>query len=104
MRRWGQQQERLQGPQPRGMRRLLNLRIPKLRTGRFFLEDVLERYQRLDRALVAAATEMYAAGHWQLRRRVGHRRGHVLRGEMLEGAARGMQGCPRRGARRTRVP
>lgn len=31
----------------------LNLRIPKLRTGSFFPEDVLERYQRVDRALVA---------------------------------------------------
>ena len=29
----------------------LNLRIPKLRTGSFFPEDVLERYQRVDRAL-----------------------------------------------------
>lgn len=38
----------------------LNLRIPKLRTGSFFPEDVLERYQRVDRALVAAVAEMYA--------------------------------------------
>ena len=40
----------------------LNLRIPKLRTGSFFPEDVLERYQRVDRALVAAVAEMYATG------------------------------------------
>ena len=36
----------------------LTLRIPKLRSGRFFPEDVLERYQRVDRALVAAAAEI----------------------------------------------
>ena len=40
----------------------LNLRILKLRTGSFFPEDVLERYQRVDRALVAAVAEMYATG------------------------------------------
>ena len=46
----------------------LTLRIPKLRTGSFFPEDVIERYQRyqryqrVDRALVAAVAEMYATG------------------------------------------
>lgn len=30
----------------------LTLRIPKLRTGSFFPDDVIERYQRADRALV----------------------------------------------------
>ncbi len=40
----------------------LTLRIPKLRTGSFFPEDVIERYQRADRALVAAVAEMYATG------------------------------------------
>jgi putative transposase len=40
----------------------LTLRIPKLRTGSFFPEDVVERYQRVDRALVAAVAEMYATG------------------------------------------
>lgn len=40
----------------------LTLRIPKLRSGSFFPEDVLERYQRVDRALVAAVAEMYATG------------------------------------------
>ena len=38
------------------------LRTPKLRTGSFFPDDVLERYQRVDRALVAAVAEMYAVG------------------------------------------
>ena len=38
------------------------LRIPKLRSGSFFPEDVLERYQRVDRAVVAAVAEMYATG------------------------------------------
>ena len=40
----------------------LTLRIPKLRTGSFFPEDVVERYQRVDRAVVAAVAEMYATG------------------------------------------
>lgn len=46
----------------------LNLRIPKLRTGGFFPEDVLERYQRVDRALVAAVAEMYATGTRKVQR------------------------------------
>jgi len=41
---------------------VLNLRIPKLRVGSFFPDDVLERYQRVDRAIVAAVSEMYATG------------------------------------------
>ena len=40
----------------------LTLRIPKLRSGSFLPEDVIERYQRVDRALVAAVAEMYATG------------------------------------------
>ena len=40
----------------------ITMRIPKLRTGSFFPEDVIERYQRVDRALVAAVAEMYATG------------------------------------------
>ncbi|RVU97626.1 IS256 family transposase [Coriobacteriales bacterium OH1046] len=40
----------------------LTLRIPKLRSGTFFPEDVLERYRRVDRAVVAAVAEMYATG------------------------------------------
>ena len=40
----------------------LTLRIPKLRVGSFFPDDVLERYQRVDRAIVAAVAEMYATG------------------------------------------
>lgn len=38
------------------------LRIPELRSGSFFPEDVLERHRRVDRALVAAVAEMYATG------------------------------------------
>lgn len=38
------------------------LRIPKLRSGSFFPEDVVERYQRVDRTVVAAVAEMYATG------------------------------------------
>ena len=40
----------------------LSLRVPKLRTGSFFTEDVITRYQRVDRALAAAVAEMYATG------------------------------------------
>ena len=40
----------------------LTLRIPKLRSGSFFPDDVIERYQRTDRALVAAVAEMRATG------------------------------------------
>ena len=40
----------------------LTLRIPKLRIGSFFPDDVLERYQRVDRAIVSAVAEMYATG------------------------------------------
>lgn len=40
----------------------LDLRIPKLRTGTFFPEDIIERYCRVDRALVACVAEMYVAG------------------------------------------
>ena len=41
---------------------ILNLRIPKLRVGSFFPDDVIERYQRVDRAIVAAVSEMSATG------------------------------------------
>mgnify|MGYP000894433860 CR=1 FL=1 len=40
----------------------LTLRVPKLGTGSFFPDDVMGRYQRVDRAIVAAVAEMYAAG------------------------------------------
>lgn len=40
----------------------LTLRIPKLRSGSFFPADIIERYQRVDRAVVAAVSEMYATG------------------------------------------
>ena len=37
----------------------LTLRVPKLRSGSFFPDDVLERYQRVDRAIVAADAPMH---------------------------------------------
>ncbi len=40
----------------------LSLRVPKLRSGSFFPEDVITRYQRVDRALAAAAAETCATG------------------------------------------
>lgn len=41
---------------------MLTLRIPKLRSGSFFPADIIERYQRVDRAVVSAVSEMYATG------------------------------------------
>lgn len=43
-------------------RRLLTLRIPKLRRGTYFPEDLIERYSRVDRAAVAAVAEMVSSG------------------------------------------
>lgn len=40
----------------------ITMRIPKLKSGSFFPEDVVERYQRVDRAVVSAVAEMYATG------------------------------------------
>ena len=40
----------------------LTLKVPKLRRGSFFPEDVIERYQRVDRALAGCVAEMYATG------------------------------------------
>lgn len=40
----------------------ITLRIPKLRRGSYFPEDLLERYSRTDRAVVAAVSEMVASG------------------------------------------
>ena len=40
----------------------VTLKIPKLRRGSFFPEDLIERYCRVDRALVAAVAEMYVMG------------------------------------------
>ncbi|ERL09881.1 transposase, mutator-like family protein [Olsenella profusa F0195] len=38
------------------------LRVPKPGSGSFFPDDVIERYQRVDRALVAAVAETCATG------------------------------------------
>ena len=40
----------------------INLRIPKLRRGSYFPEDLLVRYCRVDRAVVAAVSEMVTCG------------------------------------------
>ena len=40
----------------------VTLRIPKLRSGSFFPDDLIERYCRVDRALVAAVAEMHVMG------------------------------------------
>ena len=41
----------------------INLRIPKLRRGTYFPEDLLVRYSRADRAVVAAVSEMVTCGN-----------------------------------------
>ncbi|WP_283170630.1 IS256 family transposase [Curtanaerobium respiraculi] len=40
----------------------ITLRIPKLRMGTYFPEDLLVRYSRVDRAVVAAVSEMVTSG------------------------------------------
>lgn len=40
----------------------ITLRIPKLRAGSYFPEDLIERYSRVDRAVVAAVSEMVTNG------------------------------------------
>lgn len=40
----------------------ITVRIPKLRQGAFFPDDIIERYSRIDRALVATIAEMYVMG------------------------------------------
>lgn len=40
----------------------ITMRISKLRPGSFSSEDVVERYQRVNRAVVSAVAEMYATG------------------------------------------
>lgn len=40
----------------------LTPRVPKLRSGSFFPEDVLERHRRVDRAAIVAVAETYAMG------------------------------------------
>ena len=40
----------------------ITLRIPKLRVGSYFPEDLLVRYSRVDRAVVAAVSEMVTNG------------------------------------------
>ena len=40
----------------------ITMRIPKLRSGSFFPEDVVERHQRIDRAVVSAVAGMYVTG------------------------------------------
>ena len=40
----------------------VNLRIPKPRAGSHFPEDLIERYSRVDRAVIAAVSEMVANG------------------------------------------
>ena len=40
----------------------ITLRIPKLREGTHFPEGIVERWSRVDRAVICAASEMFALG------------------------------------------
>ena len=40
----------------------ITMKIPKLRMGSYFPDDMVERYFRTDRAIVATVAEMYATG------------------------------------------
>lgn len=40
----------------------ITLRIPKLRQGTYFPDGLVERWSRVDRAVICAAAEMYAMG------------------------------------------
>ena len=40
----------------------ITMRIPKLRIGSYFADELIERYNRTDKALVCAIAEMYANG------------------------------------------
>lgn len=40
----------------------ITMKIPKLRMGSYFPEEMIKRYSRTDRAVVAAVAEMYATG------------------------------------------
>lgn len=40
----------------------ITLRIPKLREGTYFPEGIVERWSRVDRAVICAASEMFAPG------------------------------------------
>ena len=40
----------------------ISLRIPKLRSGTYFPEDLINRYSRVDRAVISAVSEMVANG------------------------------------------
>ena len=57
-----QQPQRLPRTQPGQCVGDITTRISKLRPGSFSSEDVVERYQRVDRAVVSAVAEMYATG------------------------------------------
>lgn len=40
----------------------ISLRIPKLRCGSYFPEDLIERYSRVDRAVISTVPEMVPTG------------------------------------------
>lgn len=85
----------------------LSLRVPKLRRGSFFPEDVLARHQRVDRALAAAVAETCATGaSTRKARRVAERMGvgglskdqagamaRDLDADVAELLGRGLSGC-----------
>ena len=62
MRRRRQQPQRLPRAQPRDVRRRHHASHTQAAQRQLLPEDIVERYQRVDRAVVAAVAEMYATG------------------------------------------
>ena len=79
----------------------VTLRIPKLRSGSFFPDDLIERYCRVDRALVAAVAEMHVMGG--VHAQGGGRRRRARRVVDVEVAGVALVRGPRRRGRRVPV-
>ena len=80
----------------------VTLRIPKLRSGSFFPDDLIERYCRVDRALVAAVAEMHVMGG--VHAQGGGRRRRARRVVDVEVAGVALVRGPRRRGRRVPPP
>ena len=69
----------------------ITLRIPKLRMGSYFPEDLLVRYSRVDRAVIAAVSEMVVNGE-KVRNYLDGTLDNELHGEPIELRIRRIEG------------
>lgn len=76
----------------------IRLRIPKLRRGSYFPEDLIVRYSRVDRAVTAAVSEMVASG--VSTRKVNRVAAMIIAAEMLRRSRLRCYGVPRCAATR----